>query len=922
MLSIGSLAFAQPWLLLALIGLPLLWLLLRVTPPAPKSLRFPAIRLLFGLQAPEETPARTPWWLVLLRIAIAALIIAGLSQPLFNPTARIQGSGPLVLVIDDAWSAARDWPARQSALSGLLDQAERESRPVMVVTTARDGLDQAPRATGLMPASEARRLVDGLAPKPWPGDRAASVAALEAIELPESGHVIWLSDGLDDGQAGALATQLLRLGEVDLLRDRDNGLARLILPPDSDGIALTVPLIRAGTQGEDFATVLATAEDGSLIGQAAATFAEGETEAEARLELPAELRNQIARLSIQGETTAGAVVLLDERWRRRPVGLVDSSPLEDTQPLLSELYYLERALEPFTELRRGPISELLQRDLAVVALPDSGPLPDPDHEALDAWVERGGVLLRFAGPRLAESGMSVRLDGASPLLPVVLRGGNRTFSGVLTWDEPARMAGFGADSPFADLAVPSDVVIQRQVLAEPSLELAERTWARLNDGTPLVTAARRGEGWIVLVHTSANTDWSNLPLSGLFVEMLRRVVAVSQGVDAGGSLGERALPPVATLDGFGQLGAPAVTTLALDPEAARQNLIAPRHPPGYYGSDSTRHAHNLGAADLLLTPIADLPAGVRESYYSRDAELDLKPWLLAGALGLMLIDLLIALALRGLLRPAWSHGAAVLILFAALPLSDLRAQTANPMSTDEARALEATLQTRLAYVLTGIPALDETSRAGLDGLTRVLERRTSIEAGPPLSVDLARDDLSFFPLLYWPIADEQRTLPEIAVRKVNDYMKNGGTILFDLRELDSGAQPFGRATRGMQALQRLAQGLEIPQLAPVPPDHVLTKSFYLMQDFPGRLSGGTLWIEAAETSRNDGVTPVLIGSNDWAGAWAVNQNGRPLFPVVPGGERQRELAYRFGVNLAMYAMTGNYKADQVHIPFILERLGQ
>jgi hypothetical protein len=922
MLSIGPLAFAQPWLLLALIGLPLLWLLLRVTPPAPKSLRFPAIRLLFGLQAPEETPARTPWWLVLLRIVIAALIIAGLSQPLFNPTARIQGSGPLVLVIDDAWSAARDWPARQSALTGLLDQAERESRPVVVVTTTRDGLDQAPRVSGLMLAGEARRLVDGLKPKPWPGDRASSVAALENIELPEPGHVIWLSDGLDDGQAGALAAQLLRLGEVDLLRDRDNGLARLILPPDSDGIALTVPLTRAGTQGEDFATVLATAEDGSLIGQAAATFADGETGAEARLELPAELRNQIAQLSIQGETTAGAVVLLDERWRRRPVGLVDSSPLEDTQPLLSELYYLERALEPFTELRRGPISELLQRDLAVVALPDSGPLPDPDHEALSAWVERGGVLLRFAGPRLAESGMAVHLDGAAPLLPVVLRGGNRTFSGVLTWDEPARMASFGADSPFADLTVPTDVVIQRQVLAEPSLELAERTWARLNDGTPLVTAARRGEGWIVLVHTSANTDWSNLPLSGLFVEMLRRVVAVSQGVDANGSLGERALPPVATLDGFGQLGAPAVTTLALDPESARQNLIAPRHPPGYYGSDTARHAHNLGAAELRLTPIAGLPAGVRESYYSRDAELDLKPWLLAGALGLMLIDLLIALALRGLLRPAWSHGAAVFLLVAALPLSDLRAQTVNTMSTDEARALEATLQTRLAYVQTGIPALDETSRAGLDGLTRVLERRTSIEAGPPLGVDLARDDLSFFPLLYWPITDEQRTLPEIAVRKVNDYMKNGGTILFDLRELDSGVQPFGRATRGMQALQRLTEGLEIPQLAPVPPDHVLTKSFYLMQDFPGRLSGGTLWIEAAETTRNDGVTPVLIGSNDWAGAWAVNQGGRPLYPTIPGGERQRELAYRFGVNLAMYAMTGNYKADQVHIPFILERLGQ
>ena len=182
--------------------------------------------------------------------------------------------------------------------------------------------------------------------------------------------------------------------------------------------------------------------------------------------------------------------------------------------------------------------------------------------------------------------------------------------------------------------------------------------------------------------------------------------------------------------------------------------------------------------------------------------------------------------------------------------------------------------------------------------------------------------MAFFPLLYWPIASEQRSLPEIAVRKINAFMENGGTILFDLREIDAGSQPLGRASRGMQTLQRLTAGLDIPPLAPVPPDHVLTKAFYLMQEFPGRVAGGTVWIEASETRQNDGVTPVLIGSNDWAGAWAVNRNGRPLYPVVPGGERQREMAYRFGVNLAMYAMTGNYKADQVHVPFILERLGQ
>ena len=225
-------------------------------------------------------------------------------------------------------------------------------------------------------------------------------------------------------------------------------------------------------------------------------------------------------------------------------------------------------------------------------------------------------------------------------------------------------------------------------------------------------------------------------------------------------------------------------------------------------------------------------------------------------------------------------------------------------------------------MVTGVPAVDEISRAGLDGLTRVLQQRTSVEAGRPLPVDLARDELAFFPLLYWPITPEQRDLSEIAVRKVNAFLRTGGTILFDLREPGSGTQVFNRASRAGQALQRLTRDLEIPPLVPVPPDHVLTKAFYLMQDFPGRFAGGTLWLDAADTQVNDGVASVLIGSNDWAGAWAANEFGQFLKPVIPGGERQREMAYRFGVNLAMYAMTGNYKADQVHIPFILERLGQ
>ena len=220
----------------------------------------------------------------------------------------------------------------------------------------------------------------------------------------------------------------------------------------------------------------------------------------------------------------------------------------------------------------------------------------------------------------------------------------------------------------------------------------------------------------------------------------------------------------------------------------------------------------------------------------------------------------------------------------------------------------------LAYVITGHREIDEAGEAGLGGLNPVLKRRTAAELGPPQGVDPGRDELAFFPLLYWPVTPESGLVTDAAKANVNTYLKNGGTILFDTRTAGGGID--------VQALRGIVRGLDIPPLVQVSPDHVLTRAFYLIQEFPGRWNSGTLWVERAGERVNDGVSPVIAGGNDWAAAWALDDADRPLYPVVPGGERQREMAFRFGINLVMYTLTGNYKADQVHLPAILKRLGQ
>ena len=909
MLALGPVVFAAPWVLLGLGLLPVIFWLLRVTPPSPRVIRFPAIRLLYDLVAREETPQRTPLWLLLLRLFLAALVIVGLARPLLNAGSDLPGSGPVLLIVDNGWAAAHDWPARQTVMRETIDRAERQGRTVILAPTASAAPGAAPAPSGLLRPAEARGLAEAMQPHPWPTDRAALVDALGNLEIEGSAYSVWLSDGLGGPAAVELADAVQRLGGGETRVPASGGTALLLRPPSTEGADLLATLHRSQPAGERDVWVRATAENGRLLARVPVVLADGEASAEARLTLPVELRNETTRLDIESQGTAGAAVLLDARWRRRPVGVVDIGGQDEAQPLLSEVHYLSRALEPFSDIVVGDLDALLDDGLAVLLLPDGGLSPE-QRTAATRWIESGGILVRFAGPLLAAN--------RDELVPVRLRFGDRILSGALSWTEPMPLAPFEPDSPFYGLAVSDDVLINRQVLAEPTPGLADQSWARLADGTPLVTADRRGDGWLVLVHTTAGPAWSNLPLSGLFVEMLRRLVAQSEGVAGADSVG--ALDPVATLDGFGRLGLPPPTAVPLPGNAIADEVPSPEHPPGYYGSEDSRRALNLGAAIAAPAPLEGLPAGIAVTGYQGSEEVNLAPWLLAAALALATIDLMIALGLRGLLprRRRLATAGAVLLALAFVGGASGGEAFAQ---TDDALAIQVANATYLAYAETGVPDVDEISRAGLESLSDVLRRRTAAEPAGAIGIDIATDELAFFPLIYWPVVPEQAELSSAAIGRINDYLRNGGMILFDTRDQGQGSGLSGVGP-GMERLRTLTEGLDIPPLTPVPPEHVLTRAFYLMQEFPGRYAGGDVWVETAAEHVNDGVSSVIIGPHDWAAAWATDETGRSLFPVVPGGERQREMAYRFGVNLVMYALTGNYKADQVHVPAILERLGQ
>lgn len=949
MMSLGPIGFLDPWLLTGLLALPVIWWLLRFTPPRPRRVVFPPTRLLRDLEDSEQTAEHSPWWLTLLRMILAALLILALARPLIHPDReRLAGSGPLLIAVDNGWASASHWKNRQDMMEALIGRAERVARPVILLPTASAQTE----VLAPLGPDKAREAARGLSPLPFDPQRTAAAQRLARdLNDTENYSVVWLSDGIDYGSAREFAETLGRLagssGELSVARAGGSDAPLGLYARIGDGGALTARIVRP-EGGAHRGSVAALSSRGERLGKAAFLFAPAATTTKVTFDLPLEIRNQVARLEIGGEKSAGAVHLLDRRSQWRRVGVVSGESQEFAQPLLSPLYYVERALSPYSEIAStkdsnisSAVQELLARNLSVLILADIGRLIAGTEEEIEDWVRRGGTLIRFAGPRLEKS--------ADSLLPVPLRHGGRTLGGSLSWSEAQPLAAFDEDSPFQGLVPPADVKVHRQVLADPAAPVRADIWARLKDGTPLISAAKRGNGQIVLFHVTANSEWSNLPMSGLFVNMLRRIVERSvmtpgtKALDGAAATPESAedsttgvLAPLRVLDAFGELTAPAATVRPI--KGPEMDKVRPQaaHPPGYYGPAGAARALNLIRADTVLKPLSGLPSAASQIGYSIGQAIQLKPWLLAAAFGVFLADMIAVLLLAsgtGGLTFARRGVALLLIAGASIAFAPATAWSQQADPTSDEKALEAALQTHLAYVITGDPEIDHTSLAGLTGLGKVLQARTAVEPGPPIGVSIDTDELAFFPLLYWPVREDARKLADATLARIDAYMKQGGMILFDTRDYQQSLPSGGGSTQGpgAAALARLLGKLDIPPLEPVPEKHVLTKSFYLLRNFPGRWDGGTLWVEARPASddarerqarRADGVSSLLITSNDFAAAWAIDDANRWLYPVVPGGDVQREMAFRVGINVVMYALTGNYKADQVHVPALLERLGQ
>lgn len=896
---IGPLSFAAPWILAGLVALPALYFLLRATPPAPRRQIFPPLRLLRDIDRTERTPVRMPLWLLLLRLFAAALVLVGFAGPQIIPPRLLPGDGPVLLAIDNGWAAAPDFSSRLRAARLIVDQAGQ--RGVILLATAGNAAGVPPHATGVLSRIAALDALGALHAQPWPSDRAMDTAAVRTLRRRIANlSAVDLADGL---AAPGLQRYTAALNPVRIVTDGTRAL-RLLEPPRlAAGGALIARLGIAAQPDPVIQPVLAETVSGAALARVSITIEPGTTIGHARIDLPVALAAKVAKLVLPGARGPGSVALLDGATRLVVVGLSAGGAANPEQKLLGSLYYIERALPAGTKVRTGAIAHLIASGVSAIILADR-PLHAPTVAALRKFIASGGVVIRFAGPLTAPQ--------PDPLTPDRLLRGVRVLGSALSAGKPEPIAAFDRGSPLQGLTLPRHAVVSRQILADPASLDPTGVWARLADGTPIVLGAREGRGALVSVLTTANTAWTDWPIAADFPALIGRLVHLGMGMAPKSGL----LRPLRVLNGAGTLAVPGAAARPLAAADFARVAISPTHPPGLWGDAQGSVALNVGGH--VPQPVAaTFPAGVPVT--GLDALPRARrfgPPLLAAALAILIADLLISLVLRGTIR---RRGALVALLLIAGPP---QARSSPPQV--RAAVPPGALRPMLAYVKTGVPAVDTISRAGLAALSDLVTQETAARLAPPHGVVPGKDNLNLYPLLYWPISGATAKPDRQACAALDAYMAGGGLLVIDA---DGGGADLAGSGAGFDpgagaALRHATACLAIPPLEILTERDTLAHSFFLARRFPGRFAGAPVYIAAKGARDADGVSPVVIGANDWAGAWAVDAAGVPMRALLPGTPGQRQDADWFGVNLVMYALTGTYKSDQVQIPTILRRLGE
>lgn len=899
-----NITFLNPWLLAAFITLPLLYFVLRMLPPPPKDIVLATTRFLEKLTTQKRTTSKTPWWILLLRMLILACFILAFAHPVIKPDQEIRISNPLLLVLDNDWAAAQNWDQiRDSAANVIATAADADIPVALALTTPAIGQTN-PRLFPLEDAQSALNRLPSLTPMPYEGTPDELVGLLNDSPLQMNDmDVVFISSGVRTQGSQALIQMLASFTNAHLITPEPAELP-FTLSQDQirlakgrtefmiERVAPAAPSQNFTILGQDTRDIITAQYNGQFSGNAlAATLDISEQQEE-------DIR-PVARYKIAGQSHAASLILQSGTPQQKRVGIATKEGQNPDLSLTQATSYLSKALSPYAKVSFDTAQQLVEKTSSyeVLIFPDVNTLELRQLDALEKWIAQGGILIRFSGDAMAQR----------DILPVAtkMQLGVRALGGDITWEDAPTLDAFPSTSPLYGLEIRDRLTIRKQLLADPALLDENYVWAFLSDNTPFITARQIDNGFVTVIHTSADPSWSDFPLTGLYVDILQRILDLADSPLSAFNAEDNArglFKPLAVLDGTGQLkNNTALLNNLAGFDASNLENIRPSSltPPGLYSFQGKIVALNLGARLPALKPISALASSfTSSSQLTNEARYDFKPALLKLAIALFALDWLLMIYLmrfsgRSLRRIA----PLALIITLCVLLSD------TPAYAQDESDLPYIQDVHFAYVETRDLTLNTTVERGLENLIDVLVARTSIEPVSVVPINLNEDPILFYPFLYWRVAPLAEPLSAEAKTKIQNYMSNGGLIIVDFG--NPAAIDFG-ATE-MQSFLQTLEGVTLPPLRQIEDAHALKRSFYLLDTMYGAYSSPTTWVSYDSENPDTSVAALILGGNDWASAWARGTD---------------DMAMRTGVNMTMYALTGNYKTDQLHLETILERLGQ
>lgn len=609
--EIGSpIDFGSPWMLGTLPpALLIAFLLMRSIERRAKEVDFPAIFILDMLDNTERDTDRMPIWQQMINYAAISAAVIGAADPSWNPQESFGQDGPVIVAMDNGWDSAGNWDAVLERAQDIFRQAHNDDRQVIIVQMAShegDGFKVMPP----MDAAAASQALTQINPMPWPVDYKAVQTGLDIHNEGTYGASYWLGSGLAGNGAQDFAKALNTIAPLRYIENEYSSLPMVLGPAQYENGDYRLTVRRAVAEEQADFGISAYAQDNTLLASYTYSFGEGQKEVDVLFDVPDivsadKLSSEVFRFSINAQQNAAAQVIVDDQWKSRSVGLVVER-LSDTDSLLSEARFIQTALDPHSELFLGRIEELIDSgDISILAVPDAVTISAVASEKIQEWVESGGTLIRFAGPNMARTAHK-----NDPLLPLDLRKGVHSFS--LDEDKHARIDQFDPSSPLRGIQMDSSAEIHKQIMVEPGPDVSKKIWASLDDGSPLVSADQRGEGRVVLFHSSANTAWGEFSLSDNFVDILLEVVSSAKSIEESEALDLKALPPFLTMNGYGAIENPPPYVADLQSKNCR---ISALNPPGLYGSSLSAVACNLSASIEDISPLRDVDSAIEREFY-------------------------------------------------------------------------------------------------------------------------------------------------------------------------------------------------------------------------------------------------------------------------------------------------------------------